>query len=409
MSIGDLIKDSVDDLVRELPPKTGLADAAMRQARRRRFARIAMAGAAALAVAGAAALVIFDPFAGSDGVGPANGGGDSVVIELDRLPVGPPPDVPWFADGVIHLGETEITFDYPVVQMGEINPVAGGAVIQTRPGFSGPDGNVHDGYALHLVDREGNIEQLAEGFIAGPAVSADGGLIAWADEEWDPDADSAHPARTTLYVADAESGDLLHVEREGDTGDHFGKVIGFLDNQRVLVQGLDRDHNRADGLFLWNLETGTVAEWAGYRSAGPLAQSGGVGVFSRPTDERIVLDTVTGHELWAESDGYLLGNAFAPDGQYAARRSHHGDRLAISIVDAGTGRELVRYDMEMIEEQPMAWESDGSLLFEARNGTDTALVRCNGSGDCELATEPRATETFPEHGIRSPYFVGSTY
>jgi hypothetical protein len=418
-----MIKDSVDDLAHRLPPRPELADDALRQARRHtRAVRLAVASGATLAVAGAAAIsgVDFTEPAGSGApeLGPA---ADSprtaaVAISLDELPVGASPAVPWLADGALHMGDSQVPFDVDVRFLGSLQRVEGGYLAAVTPDAEPVGSHEHP---LYFVADDGTATVLADGWVPGGArTSSDGSLIAWAAGDWDAEF-ADEDSTTTLTVADATTGDVLH-ERLAPLGPDTS-VVGFLDENRILITAANNSYG---GVYVWDVAADTVDPWMdGYNAAIALTPSGDIGAFVQDAGEydTAVVDIESGQALWTAD--YLSARTFSRDGKYAAfvqgwfeavdeeagqQGSASADRrVDLVVVEARTGEEVLKIDVEST--QRFAWEPDGSLVFEAwQDSSQMALVRCDLDGDCELATEPRATNVHPD-AAQPPYHLGDNY
>lgn len=423
MNIQEMIKDSVDELAHRLPPRPDLADHALRQARRHtRAVRLAVAGGAALAVASATVITSTDLLKSADFNAPVLGSGQSdageteVTIALDELPTGELPMVPWFADGALHVGGNDTLFDVDVRYLNGLLRVEDGYFASVTPNAAGD----HEA-PLYLVPDDGTPTMLADGWVPD-VIAGPGNLVAWSAGRWDTKF-AGEETTTTLTVADATTGDVLH-ERQAPLG-RDTSVVGFLDENRVLVSAAD---NSDQGVYVWDLAADTIHPWMdGYDGATALTSSGGIGAFVADGDDgtmtTAVVDTATDEVLWTTTNR-LLAHAFSPDGRFAVffdapspddlrEAEAAGDqpstypRRELVVVETQSGDEVARFDAEHAER--FAWEPDGSLVFEAwQDSSQMALVRCSLDGDCELATEPRATNVHPD-AAQPPYHLGDNY
>jgi hypothetical protein len=423
VNIQDMIKDSVDELAHRLPPRPELADDALRQARRHtRVVRLAVAGGATLAVAATAAIsgIDFTDPAGLDApeLGSAAGSPQSAAgtISLDELPVGESPAVPWLADGALHIGNSHVPFDVDVRYLNGLLRVEDGYFASVTPNAAGD----HEA-PLYLVPDDGTPTMLADGWVPD-VIAGPGNLVAWSAGRWDAEF-AGEETTTTLTVADATTGDVLH-ERQAPLG-RDTSVVGFLDENRILVSAAD---NSDQGVYVWDLAADTIDRWMdGYDGATALTSSGGIGAFVADGDEgtmtTAVVDTATDEVLWTTTNR-LSAHAFSPDGRFAVffdapspddlrEAEAAGDppstypRRELVVVETQSGDEVARFDAEHPER--FAWEPDGSLVFEAwQDSSQMALVRCDLDGDCELATEPRATNVHPD-AAQPPYHLGDNY
>ncbi|AYY13826.1 hypothetical protein EF847_15095 [Actinobacteria bacterium YIM 96077] len=387
--------------------------------------------------------------AAEEGNAPGNeGDASSTVVELDGLDTGDAPATPWYSEGAIHLGDAEVPFDVSFGHLRELEAVEGGAVALTAH----EDDGEHRGHAVHLIRENGDVEKIAESSIFSIRVSADGTLVAWAEHEMDEATGS--PVRTTVRVYDVTAGEVVHSRtQEDDLGD-VGGVAGFLDDNQVV---LNSAKNSPDGVYIWNIVEDSVTSWLDYGFARSFAPSGTVGAFMPPNDapdrDTSIVDTETGEEMWTANRGTFPG--FSAEGEYAALIMLHGPspwidgvhaqqilelepdvghtvtingeeftitqemldharkyrerqensdgRRDLVIVDAATGEEVTRFDVP--DPAQATWESNDSLVFQATEDDETALVRCTVGGECELATEPRAVDT-PIDVSDSPYLLG---
>lgn len=466
MNIEDLIKDSVDEMVRDVPARTNLADDALRRARRgQHVTRLTVASGATLALVGGA-VAVTDPLGlwaqpSSSKLGPQSGQGQedpgedasptgSGVIDIEELSLGAAPDVPWYADGAVHLGDTAVPFDVEFAELRDLEPVTGGAVALTVPDNDG----AHKGFGLYLIKEDGEVWDLAESFFGDAAVSGDGTLVAWSDEAWGPGPGDG-PSSVTLRVAETATGEVVATKQQTGSGGDFAGVAAFLDNDRVVLDSTD---NSPDGVYLWDLTADTVTPWLDYGFTRTFAPSSDVGAFVKRNGadgaNTYVVDTATEQVLWSTEDSVA---SFSPDGRYAALTASQGPsrmidgfeamllrgydpgdvievngedvtitremldaaaewqewhdnwdgRSDLVIVDARTGQEVVRFDVTY--PQRIAWEPDGTLVFEAwRDVERMALVRCTVDGECELATEPREAKEHPG-AFRPPYNLGENH
>lgn len=423
MNIQEMIKDSVDDLANHLPPRSDLADHALRQARRRtRAVRLSVAGGAALAVAGAMTITSTDLLKSAESNAPVLGSGRSdageteVIITLDELPTGELPMVPWFADGALHVGGSDASFDVDVRFLNSLLRVENGYLATVTPNDA-PVG-AHE-IPLYLVPDDGAPTMLADGWVPGGVrTSSDGSLIAWAAGDWDAEF-ADEDSTTTLTVADATTGDVLH-ERLAPLGPDTS-VVGFLDENRILITAAN---NSNAGVYVWDVAADTVDPWMdGYNAATALTPAGDIGAFVQDAGEHdtAVVDTESGQVLWTAD--YLSARTFSPDGEYAAfvqgwfeavdeeagqQGSASADpRVDLVVVEARTGEEVLRIEVEST--QRFAWEPDGNLVLEAwQDSSQMALVRCSLDGECELATEPRIADVPPD-ASQPPYHLGDNY
>lgn len=419
MTLEDQVRDALDDLVTRVPPRAGLADTVLRQARRRRTAvRLVTAGGTAAAVAAGTVFVVAGPL-GTDGpdlgsVGPAAGGPAedqgqdappaSVTVDLDDLPAGPAPSVPWSADGVLRSGDVEVPIEGDFTGFRSLTEVAGGFVVLfVESGVDNTDGN-----QLALISHDGQRTVLDDGAIYDVAVSGEGTLIAWAVHDWTTHGPGDGPGRTLLRVADARTGEVVHEREQTGADGSVGVAKGFLPDGRVV---LDKATNAPGGIFLWDPAAGTVTPWTDYGFTTAVAPGGELAVLTPPNEVADpapgVVDTVTGEPLWTIPPDHFAGpQAFSPDGRHLAvvaapglpgaeefedaeRAGEETGELdvprSIVVLDARSGEPVLT--LEDTGPANLTWESDGSLVFDVWDeATSTrSLVRCSLDGHCELA------------------------
>jgi hypothetical protein len=426
MTLEEQVRDALDDLVTRVPPRAGLADTVLREARRRRTrVRLVAAGGTAVAVAAGTLFVIADPLAldGADlgAVDPAAGepaaddpppdqeaaGPVTVTVDVTQVDEGPPPEVPWYAAGVLHLGEQAIPFDDDIGGFRSIQEVAGGLAVLTAPLVEDSEDSDHDRFELLLLAPGGGRTELGRGAIYDVAVSADGSRIAWAEHDWTTSTPDAGPGRTLLRVADARTGEVLHEREQTGADGSMGIVKGFLSDGRVL---LDNATNAPGGSALWDPAAGTVTSWGGDGYTQAVSPAGDLIVVAPAGDVEdrppAVVDAA-GSEVWRlTGDDYAGPNAFSPDGGLlavvAAPGLIRGEELSdammaggedpnadversVVVLDARTGEPVLT--VEGTEPSTLVWESAQSFVFEAWNQDETAmrLVRCSLDGQCEQA------------------------
>lgn len=143
-----------------------------------------------------------------------------------------------------------------------------------------------------------------------------------------------------------------------------------------------------------DLVAGTVSEQQGAVCSAVLDVSGLEATGGRP-------DTV-----WETCD-HALG-AFSPDGQhlvgYPPYRSGYGD-LALTLLEAGTGRPVVEYEQERRRGQVtltgVAWEDGRTLVAPTLDGERWTILRLGLDGRLENAVEPVLGEAFGDQ----PYWL----
>ncbi|MBB5790693.1 WD40 repeat domain-containing protein [Jiangella mangrovi] len=385
MTLEDQVRDTLDDLAARVPPRTGLADVVLREARRRRTrVRLVASGGTAVAVAAGTLFVVADPLAlDRPSLGSADPAADetpppvaptpvgTVTIDVATLPEGPEPDVEWYANGELRAGGTAVPYDGPQGGVYSIEAVAGGRIALLAVNAE------RTAVELSLVDATGVRTVLSADGVGGMAASPDGAYLAWAQPGSGP---------TTLYVTDVSSGEVVHeLVRSGADAD-VGIVKGFLGGDRVLL-----DSVRSQSSGVWDLDAGTVGPWAGPPGTsavspdGALAAAGWEPAVSRgsTSEGSVVIDTATGEQLWTAEGGYVGPRSFSPDSRFVAFRSTSG-RAGVTVADARTGDVQVRF--EGVDASRVAWEPDGGLVLEVwPSQTSIVVLRCGLDGQCEVA------------------------
>ncbi|WP_116951075.1 WD40 repeat domain-containing protein [Jiangella endophytica] len=439
MNVDDLLKTTVDDAVRDVPP--GFADGAIRRGRRaRRLARAAAGGGAALVVAAAAVAAVVVPSSLRDSAEPPAvdrppaeepaPGMPDVVLDLGALGRGPEPAVPWYEPaGILHFGTEQsphvIESDYPALRR-----VDGGFVVWDELSLDQPERSL-----VFVPGSGGHTVEIAGGPISLPVVSPDGTRVAWAVSNGDRDTDTS-----TLLVADATTGEVQE-ELPGVPGPST-RPMGFLDDDTILVQA---GANTVSGLHTWELGGG-LTPYRDETAVDAMSPAGDLLALTGAAGGIDVVDVASDATLWTLRDGYPL--AFSPDGSYLAvgtepvrnwltpedlATARPGDVIArdehevtvtqdmldtaarypdgwdhlehLVVLDARTGAELLRVEGEL-PELSVVWESGTSVVFSAyQDSAEAALVRCTVRASCELATEPAVLDDDPDT-YDIPYRLG---
>lgn len=433
MTLEDHVRDALDDLVTRVPPRAGLADAVLREAHRRRTrVRLAATGGAAVAVAAGTLFVIAGPLAldGADlgTVGPAAGdpaddapdgapddapddapdqgatGPVTVTVDVTQLAEGAPPDVPWYAAGVLHVGGQAIPFADDISGFRSIQEVAGGLAVLTVPPTEDSVDQDYNRFELLLLSPGGGRTELGRGAIYDIAVSGDGTRIAWAEHDWTTETVDAGPGRTVLRIADASTGQVLHEREQTGADGSIGVAKGFLADGRVM---LDNATNAPGGIALWDPMADTVTPWGDAEFTQAVSPAGDLVVVSPGNDGAPAIVDAAGSVVWRlTSDHHIGPHAFSPDGGMlavvAAPGLISGEELSdalmaggedpnedversVVVFDARTGEPVLTIDG--VEPGALRWEAAQSLVFEARGKDDTSmrLVRCSLDGQCEVA------------------------
>jgi hypothetical protein len=304
---------------------------------------------------------------------PTVGGTRRINIDLNNLPAGDPPAVPYVEDRTVVIGDTRI----PVEDEREISAMAA---------F---DGGAHvslcgdEGCELVRVTPDG-----AEGLGATSSTPIASGDLRW-------NAYTIGEQDITLVVYDSADGTTSSVELpDAMTARMFAVVDGtvFFRAEGRDAVGFGRP------LLSWSRGQDAPTVVPGEYDATAVSSDGQLVGAVTQTKDRLcsrVVDRATGSALWETCDGGVL--RFSPDGSYVwsvppreipnyTGGYSSGDFM---IRDGATG-EVVRllppWDNE-VDFVAATFEDDDHLLLQAEQPGQTALVRCTVStGECELAT-----------------------
>lgn len=368
-----------------------LAAGARRKVRRivvQRCLTASVAGVAALAVAVPVGLAALRHDSTPPILGPTK-----VSIDLDELPNGAPPELPYYSasETSIHDDGKTIPVDAKQSAAVQFTPVDNGYVVQVGGG---------SGARTTLIDSSGGevrtlptfTEPVPAGEVAPatlPAVSADRDRLAW--PEWDDD----RSGKGRLVVADAATGDIRFQKRFDETA--FAYPVGFV-GRRVVVA-----FDGSSGTRVWDPATGELS--AVEQAGSPFGTDGSNRVLAATGSEDgeqtcsatfdfAVFDIDAGERLWDSCGERLWVRSLSKDGRHAFAQYEYGnDRYYAEVLDASTGRAVleIRGDMAV---DPIP-EPDGGLLLKAfdSDSSEVAIIRCSIEGDCELATAMRSFST----------------
>lgn len=296
----------------------------------------------------------------------------TVEVDLKKLPKGPPPAIPWFADGEIHDGDRTTPVagaDSPP----QFYPVANGYVVQV-------------GQQIRLLDTSGRLVADLTKYGKFPSVSSDGRRLATV-------------AGRTATVLDATTGaELYSVRLDGKAG---AGVVGFLESS-VLLGGTATPLPAS----LWNPVTGEIT---------PI-RPGGLDKLNGRTDGRNrlvvatssgtcydVFDVRAGKRLWKLCGA--VNPEFTADGRFVVAEKEGTGPL---VMDAATGRKLLQVGGLSLMYMPAQSEPGGAMLFVAlgKNEPGTpglvergaSIVRCSLTGQCQVAVagEPDLGAALPD-------------
>jgi hypothetical protein len=315
------------------------------------------------------------------------GGADATPRALADLPTGPVAQVPWLADGVLHVGSTRIDTDAGAVWF------AGGTTVVRS-------GTAEAGTRLYVVAGD-SLRQVAHGRgLLQPVLSPDGSLLALRTQRFEP------VRQLTAYdVSRGRVVDQVHVPVDVQCCDQSGELqlLGVDLQGRVLY--------RASGPRprLWTPGGGTVAvrgvpadPVAGHSwPQGLMYPTGGRSLFADPGVYGTV-DEAGRFRRSGTTPTVQLG-LWSPDGtEYAYLADDTGDadtkegRDRVWIQRPGGAKDL---RLRLPTELPwsvVAWEGPGEVVVRPDSGPG-ALVRCEtATGHCEVAADgPDARAELP--------------
>lgn len=300
----------------------------------------------------------------------------TIDLDLDMLSKGAPPEVPWYADGVLHDGTEQVPVG-AVPDRAEVrfSTTAYGYLVRiTENTDTEPE---RSAYLLGPDDQ-----RIELPYATTPIVSADGRRLAWSV----PESGAEPPAPTRLVTADAATGVVL-ARSKVVARSYVVEALGFLGGEVVF----SADANGTGFTARWDPETGEVTRVDSVERGSdvdadgrlvaelPIRQGANgpcIGVFDLTADDR---------ELW--QDCTIGAGRFAVDGSYVVA-AYEG-----KLFDPSTGERRVRIRHHLVNDMldlaDFQLEPDGDLVFVATttNPGRQAIVRCSPEGDCELATE----------------------
>lgn len=302
-----------------------------------------------------------------------------VTIDLGKLPEGPPPDLPYYADGAIHDDGRTVPIDKKGNEFVDFEPVADGYVVRLSYGSTA---------RTMLIDSNGDkIRDLppSERFPGGekdaylPYVSADGRSLVWSELQ-------AGAAADRVVVADTRTGEV----RADASFDYAERVYpaGFVGDRIVVTT----DMATPGETKLWNPANDKVSPLP--EAGSVVSTDGGDRLLAMPTDQNGcpgVLTARTGKPLWRSCEVYgdVYGWPVATHDSYLfAVNEVEPDEGMPLVLDPESGRRVLEIDGVRVDTSAGS-EPDGDLLFV---GIDyelgkSALVRCSLEGSCERASE----------------------
>jgi hypothetical protein len=372
-----------------VPPRPDLAGAAIRQAhgiRRRRRIAGGVAAAALVALAVPVGLQAGDALnRGNAPLPPASQGPDNrtdeervdegpteitpseVTVQLEDLPVGAAPMVPYLDGSQLIVDGEPIDLGVDANQLGQV-AYAGGEVYYSVRSDEGE---------LTLVVPPGGEEPTEFPIDAGPWSSPDGRY-------------AAYLAENTLTAIDTTSGAWSSVAvRRAD----ILQSVTFVGGDIYFTAGdVDPVLNR------WRIGTTDIVSVDDVTRATAVSPDGELvadmyQIDDYGSDTRMT-SLSTGEVLWETTDFSVLG--FSPDGRFVWGASDYGDGYADTmnvVLDAYSGEVVMRLDSPRDPERQLSFkqsvfESDTTLLVSLEQSGSAALVRCDlTTGGCELTNE----------------------
>lgn len=368
------------------PDLTAGALGRARQIRRRRRAATGLVTLGVLAVGIPFGLQFGDlsalsgPPVASDSSEPS--GPRQLTLDVDALPLGATPTVPWSQDATLHLtGGRVDAFAAPM----DLERSAAGVVVVSKAGTAG-------GRFAAIVTRGQELVsvQSDNSLLDDVASSKDGGFTAATSAQLSDRGESIPGRQRTLWLVNAETEvsqivelpapgvatDVVAVSTDGAAvlqpleGEDPGSAVLVRDGE---VETLDVSRVQA-----WSFEAEVFARVTEATDAGSCSAV-------RPTAEPM-------SDLWSTCEWQVEG--FSPDGRWAwgvpSDTDGYGPR-SIAVFDAATG-EVIR-EVELAPQRAEAaildvsWEQEDRLVLEVAADGRYALVRADVlTGKAELAT-----------------------
>lgn len=323
-------------------------------------------------------------------------------IDVTKLPRGSAPAVPWYSAGVIHNGDQEIPLPSDLHKVTTLSKVNGGYLITVD--------RVRDAthsFELFLI-KPGSAPKPFGTISGDPTVSSDGRQFAWDDRDPNPD-----PDVTTLFVADADSGQVLRIKRVSGESNAM-RVRGFLGSAILLERS---PNENLSPLRLWDPPTGRISDWYDAEALAGVTPDGSLAAVVIEEDAENECFTMLAlpekSQLWSSCE-FSNRTVFSPDLRYLATANNdqdlppddyvpgvgedpnqwyddHPPVLGFYVKDLRTGANVLH--LKDVFAYPVTWESDDTILFghehynHATKKLTMALVRCTVQGKCELATD----------------------
>lgn len=310
--------------------------------------------------------------------------GGTTELVLDGMPTGAPPAISWVEGTTFH---TEDGRDVPIPEdLFRPFPIYDGAT-GWMPGSS-QDGTLD----IASVDGTGTVVSRRPG--NGPVLSYDGFLLA-----------EYLPAEDIVWAGQADGGGTGPGGRDVPPDQQLDPV-GFLDDY-ALVSNISTEAELWAGVRIDSFAPGeptpaVTPPWD-FVQVSAVSQAAGLVVGQTEITDgascSAVYEAAASEPLWDTCE-YMFEH-FSPDGAYLVGSRHYWDgegRPYAVVVDARTGEVVHTYEGMFITD--LTFEDDEHLLLNVQldDGTgptrQAALVRCDFTGSCELATPVRQVGEF---------------
>jgi len=392
------LKSALHQRADALPFAPGLADGAISRARtirRRRWVASWAAVVTVLAVTVPVGLVATDgstqsasepPAAGSVG-GPAR-----VVLDLDSLPGGSRPSVPFARYGVMLLAGGSGATDFQSLDWYRALAWGERAVVtELQDDGRGPRLYLYDNTSVQA--RAMLVEQGADSTV----VSADYRWLAYVDA-------GEGGAAGTITVADAETGRSDVFEFADRSAELLAVVDGTVYFQTDSSGARLQSWSTADGLSDLPYDTAMVSD------DGSL-----IATVSARTDTgncHELVDSASDAARWETCD--WTPAEVSPGGRWVYATPAYADGYGptrVAVLDAETGQVVREVRLDSGERsigvvRDAEWESENSLLLQVESGGEAALARLDVlTGGSEQAMAPVPFDG-AENPVRPPYLLG---
>ncbi|WP_129665561.1 hypothetical protein [Phytoactinopolyspora endophytica] len=348
-------------------------------------------GLAAVLVSAAGAVAHADaqPGAMQRDAQPEGTQNDVVPIDFDELEQGSGLAIAWFADDAFH--RYNVSWDVetePLEAFAEVEGMTPSGPEEGWVGLTNPPGDESRQIVEYERDNDGNVilEVVREGDLGHLVASADGRYYAYVEDGED------------VFVSSPSGGFIL---RHDDA-----YPVGFADGLIAINDVTDgepsvhlHDYICDDEDDPDSCRDSRIDDVVGATATSDT--TGLIAVTGEDEDGDVysaILDTSDDNrEVWRSYERRV--ESFSPNGAYAATVDIRSDGLGytdVEIIGAWEGETRLRAEMDV--SQRLAWEPanritpGNQLVFDAWDDGEQALVRCDVSAGCELATEPASAE-----------------